>query len=130
MAAILIGGSILLAPYLNKSDSDISLQGSLRLCTITESTVAIGNQEATTVLAPGSRQWAIIQQPVNATNTPTISFDGAAVSGQGYHLATTTNTHLFPSELRFGFATDLPTANSVSVITDIASTTVTVISCK
>lgn len=133
IGAIFITGAILVAPYLNNSEpviqKEASFSASLRLCTVTESVVAIGHQEATTILAAGSHQWAIIQQPLNATNTASLSIGGTAVLGQGYSLgnATTSNAK---SELVFGFATNKPTNKSISMITSTGSTTVNVISCK
>ena len=102
--------------------------GSTRVCTITETKVAVGNEASTEVLSAGSRQWAVVQQPTNATNTTAFSFAGDAVIGSGYELypgsASTTDY------LKFGFATDLPTSASVEAITSTGSTTLKVIECK
>lgn len=94
-------------------------------CEVTETIVSVGHQAATQVLPQSSsRQWAIIQNPVAATNTPTITFSGTAVSGHGYQI-----NHASSSEFRFGMGTEIKTGNAVSVITDTGSTTVKVIQC-
>ncbi len=105
--------------------------GDLGLCSITESTTSIGNQASTLVLATSSsRQWAIIQQPTNATNTVTLSFSGfPAVSGRGYQLTPATTTSPV-DELALGFATQFRTYAPVRAITNTGSTTIKVIDCK
>src|SRR4051812_37080346 len=62
------------------------------LCNVTSSKVAIGNQLATTVLTAGSYQWAMIEQPVDATNTVSIAPGGTAVAGTGILLTPGTAT--------------------------------------
>lgn len=98
----------------------------VRLCTTTQTVVRIGNEASTKVLNAGSRQWAIIQQPANATNTVALSLSQASSTiTNGYKLNSGTTT-----ELRLGFATNLPTSNFVEAITSAGSTTVTVLECK
>ena len=101
----------------------------LAVCTVTESKVAVGHQLATTIVPAGARSWAIIQQPVNATNTVALSFGGTAVVGSGYQLANATTSN-YASELKLGFATDLPTGVAITARTSTGSTTLNVIYCK
>jgi len=94
--------------------------------------VNIGHQESVTVLAAGSRQWAILQQPQHATNTVSLSFGAtttASVAGQGFELTQATATSPVP-QLVVGFGTNLPTSDAITAITDSGSTTLKVISCK
>lgn len=107
--------------------SDGGSFGNVRLCTVTENLVALGHQEATTILGSAPRQWAIIQQPINATNTASLSFGGTAVSGRGIQLSTSTPT---PDSQIFGLATEKPYQGAISAITDTGSTTVKVIQCR
>jgi hypothetical protein len=98
----------------------------LRLCKVTQTVVAIGNQASTKILNAGARQWAIIQQPANATNTVALSLSQASSTiATGYKLNSGTTT-----EFRLGFATDIPTPNFVEAITSAGSTTITVLECK
>lgn len=97
-------------------------------CIVTERVVSVGHQAATQVLATStSRQWAIIQQPINATNTPTIAFSGLAVSARAFQLSTSSPTGI--PQFAFGLGTDIKTGNAVSVRTDSGTTTVKVIQC-
>lgn len=102
-----------------------------RDCDMTESIVSVGNQEATTVLtASGNRAWGVIKQPINATNTATVAFDGsAAVAGNGFELTEATSTSPVSQTPYFGLNADLPYTSSVSVITNSGSTTVKVLEC-
>lgn len=99
------------------------------LCDVTESTVAIGAQAATTVLAAGSYQWAAFVQPVNATNTVSLSLGGTAAAGNGYLLTPATSTSPVPSAV-FGFAANMPYRGSVTARTGTGSTTINVLSCR
>lgn len=132
IGAFVIALAVIVAPYLNTgSDSDVSFEGSLRLCNgaITETLVTLGNQSATTILTPGTRQWVIIQQPLNATNTLALSFGGTAVIGQGYELSVAT-TSIAMDEFSFGFSTKYPMRDAVSAISDTGSSTAKVLTCK
>lgn len=110
-------------------------QVELGVCTVTESKVSIGDQATTSILSDSSsRQWAIIRQPINATNTVALSTGSGATIGSGYELvpgndyaaghASTTD------EFRLGFSTELRTDQGLTAITDEGSTTVNVIDCK
>lgn len=98
-------------------------------CTVTHSVALVGHQESRTILSANSRRaWAVIQQPVSATNTVSLSLGGTATYGQGYHLyqaltASSTN------EMEFGLNTDLPYTGAVTAITAAASSTVLVTQC-
>ena len=93
-------------------------------CQVTESKVAIGHQAATQLLAQSSsRQWAIVQQPLNATNTVALSFAGSAVVGTGYELPAATTS------LTFGLGTDIRTGSAITARSSTGSTTVKVIQC-
>lgn len=126
----LIGAVILLSLFFLPSGNNNPLGTSLRVCTVTQGTIQIGNLASTEILSAGNRAWVIVQQPVNATNTVAISLDGTTAQiSEGYHLgdawATTT-----PSEFRMGFGTDITNQNSLNAITNLGSTTVNVISCR
>ena len=99
------------------------------LCDVTEATVAIGSQAATTVLIAGSYQWAAFLQPVNATNTVSLSLGGTAVSGKGYLLTPATTSSPVPSAV-FGFAPDMPYRGAVTARASAGSTTINVLSCR
>lgn len=99
-----------------------------RVCTMTQTVVAIGNQAPTTILAAANRQWAMIQQPENATNTVAVSFGGTPTVGSGLSLTRATSTSPVPS-FTFGNLTDFPYTGAVSVRTDNGSTTIKVIQC-
>jgi hypothetical protein len=116
-------GALLASKFLEKPA--LSTLGGVRLCTPTSSTVSVGHQFSATVLAAGSRDWAIIEQPANATNTVSLSIGGTAVAGSGYLLTPTTTP-----ELHLGFATEFPTSAAVTARTAAASSTVNVIECK
>lgn len=98
-------------------------------CDVTTTTVNIGHQLATTVLVAGSYQWVSIVQPINATNTVSVTLGGTAVAGQGFQLTPATTTSPVPS-LTVGFAVDRPYRGLISAKTNTGSTTVNVISCK
>lgn len=102
---------------------------SCAVSTVTPATV--GNQVSTTLLSSASnRAWAIIQQPLNATNTTSISFDegAAAVLGEGISLQTASTTDGI-SYMKFGLSTELPYTGAVTGITNTGSTTVQIIQC-
>jgi len=126
--AIAVGLAILFGYVgLQKKNDEPSL--GLAVCTVTESVVVVGHQQTRTVLDAGARSWAVIQQPLNATNTVSLSLGGTAVAGQGYQLANATTSN-YASELRLGFATDLPTGVAVTARTVSASSTLNVIVCR
>jgi hypothetical protein len=106
--------------------------GSLELgiCDVTETAAVIGDDNATVILHEDpSRQWAIIQQPLNATNTVSLSIGGTAAKNSGYVLSPATTTNV-ARELILGFSTDIRTADAVTAITSTASTTINVIDCN
>ena len=104
-----------------------------RDCDVTETTISVGHQLSTTVLsAKGRRAWAVIQQPINATNTVTVSFDGgtAAVDTQGYSLSINDgNSASTTDQVIFGLNTLFPYTGAVTAITASASSTLSIISC-
>lgn len=98
--------------------------------TATASTVAIGNQASTEIQGTTTdRAYLRIEQPLNATNTVSISInDVAAVIGRGLQLsnATTSNETNFHE---FGLTTVFPYTGAVKAITSTGSTTVVVTTC-
>lgn len=102
--------------------------GGYRVCTMTETVVAIGHQAPTTILAAANRQWAAIQQPENATNTAALSFGGTPTLGSGLSLTPATSTSPMPSFV-FGNLTPFPFTGAVSARTNNGSTTIKVIQC-
>jgi len=102
-------------------------------CTVTTIAVAtVGNQQSSTILATSSRRaWARIQQPINATNTVSISFNSSApatlTSGLQLTPATTTSADNY---IDFGINTDFPYTGGVTGLTNLGSTTVLVTSCN
>ncbi len=130
-------GALVLAFSIITFDSKKSLGNSISggsdaaACTFrTAQVVTVGNQAATTILgAQAMRAWAIIQLPLNATNTISISLAStSAVFGQGIQLSGTP-TSSPSSKLTFGLNTELPYAGAVSVITSTATTTILVNEC-
>lgn len=99
-------------------------------CTI--STVAqatVGHQLSSTILAANSRRaWAIIEQPLNATNTLSINFGATATVNTGLQLppATTTNE---TDHIELGINTNFPYTGDVMGITNNGSTTVRITQC-
>lgn len=97
---------------------------------VSTSTVAIGNEESTQVLASDARRaWAVIEQPTAATNTVSISLGSDAVDGQGFGLAPG-GASTTPDKLQIGLNTDFPYTGSVEAITSTGSTSVRVIDCR
>lgn len=139
MKNIFIGAAIVLITVFSlhftkgNDNEDVALQGlnttDCAVSTVTPATV--GDDISSTLLASAAnRAWAIIQQPLNATNTVSISFDegAAAVLGLGISLqnsSTTTGT----SYLKFGLSTDFPYAGAVTGITSTGSSTVQITQC-
>lgn len=104
--------------------------GAVPLCTVTHRLVAIGNGAAVQILAPGSRQWAIIQQPINATNTVALGIGTSSVIGRGFELSSSTNSASMPASFELGFGTAHPTSASTTAITSTGSSTIKVTECK
>lgn len=99
-------------------------------CEVSESFVAIGNGAATQLLAAdASRQWAIVQQPLNASNTVALSLAGSAVIGHGYELPNATSSNPMP-EFRYGFGTETRSGNALTARTGTGSTTIKVMQCS
>ena len=102
----------------------------LAVCNVTQTVKTIGHQYSTKILDRGARSQAIIQQPLNATNTVALSFDNASSTvARGYKLYPTISASTTDS-VKFGYATDIPLQNAVEAITSTGSTTITVIECK
>lgn len=126
-----IVGAIIIAPFLAKDEAKTADENlGTRVCTVTTSKVFVGASATSSLLSAGSRQWAVIQQPVNATNTLSINIGGTASSSVSYNLASTTPENVQPESFALGFATDFPTSALVTGWTDTGSTTATVIECK
>ncbi len=103
--------------------------GGITYCTVTTSKVSVGHQSAVTVLPAGIKDWAIIQQPIAATNTVTLNIGGTAVSGTGYLLASSSIT-VGKQELFLGEASHVPASDAVTAITNLGSTTLNVTYCR
>lgn len=109
----------------------------VRICTVTQSVVPIGHQFSAVVSTstPG-RQWAIIQQPLNATNTVSLAFGATAVAGQGFTLnrdvtgPASVDSASTTEYFKYGFATEFPMQTYVTARTSTGSTTVNLIECK
>lgn len=127
--AIIVGGSTAIALKLHDNRSTSTQSFGLAVCTVTTTLVSIGNQAATTILSGGARSWAIIQQPVNATNTVAASLGGTPTIGTGYELTPATSTSPV-SQLALGYSTPIPYQGAVSARTGTGSTTLKVIECK
>ena len=101
-------------------------------CTVSRITATTtANQLSTMVLGTTTRRaWAIIEQPVNATNTVALSFNHGApatlTSGIDLENASTTNGL---TEIRFGLNTDFPYTGSVYALTSTGSTTLKITEC-
>ena len=99
-------------------------------CTVSHSVATIGDDIASTILAANQkRAWATIQQPTNATNTPSLSFGGTAVLGQDFILDDVPTSTAERASITFGRNTDFPFVGAVSGITNLGSTTVNVTEC-
>jgi hypothetical protein len=124
ICALAIGAmaTVIIVSFVQKSQTFGSI--SLGTCQVTHSVASVGHQQTRTVLdASTRRQWAIVQQPANASNTVSLSFGGTAVAGQGYQLIAT-------SSIMLGFATDLRTGAAITARTASASSTVLVTTCQ
>lgn len=115
--------------FLNKNFGSIG-NVNTQSCSITETKAVVGHQLARTLLSANSRRaWAVIQQPVNASNTLQIDLGGTAVFGSGaYQLTSATSTNPV-SLITLGLSTDLPFTGAVTGITQSASSTVNVTEC-
>lgn len=105
-----------------------------RTCSVTTATsTLVGDDLSQTILsAYGLRAWAVIQQPINATNTVSLSFDegSAAVVGESYELTQSTTTALTKSQIVFGLNTDFPYTGAVTGITNLGTSTLLVTECR
>jgi len=126
----ILGGAIIFSSLWSVKEEK-TLEGiSDSSCTITHTTTAIGNELATTALASApNRAWAVIEQPVNATNTVSVNLGGTAVSGAGYILLDIATSTGSADRLTFGLNAELPYAGAVSVITNVGSSTIRTTQC-
>lgn len=122
-------GLVVIFGFIAYKNSGSSPNLGLAVCTPTTTVMPVGHQESRTVLSAGARTWAVIQQPLNATNTVSLSLGGTAVAGQGYNLANAT-TSSYATELRVGYGTDFSFQGAITAITASASSTVNVIVCR
>jgi hypothetical protein len=99
-------------------------------CTASSSRMIVGNQASTQILdARGRRSYALIQQPLNATNTVAVSITSSAPAfGSGISLANAT-TSIYETSLEVGLNTDLAYTGAVSVLTSTGSSTLQVTEC-
>ena len=128
IVAILIAFGIGLSPV---GDAVLGGAGGLSAnsCTVTQTTVSVGDDISSTMLASAvNRAWATITQVRTsagvASSSVSLSFGGTATVGNGYVLSTTT------PEATFGLNTDYPFTGAVTGITNgTASGTVLVTQC-
>lgn len=123
--ALGLAGYMGIATYLKVANAEPQLSGATSQCDVTETTVAIGHQLATTILAAGSYQWAAFVMPVNATNTVSLLPGGTVTAGHGFQLTPTTTPQLV-----LGFAPNMPYRGAVTARSSTGSTTINVISCR
>lgn len=102
-------------------------------CTASSSSITIGDDISTQVLASSSRRaWATISLGNNATNTVSVAWnDVTAVHNTGTLLngAVTNGASTTPS-ISFGLNTDFPYTGAVKVITNFSTTTLLVTQCN
>ena len=105
-----------------------------RECTVsTVEAATVGDDVSSTILAEYSnRAWAIIEQPTNATNTVSVSFDegAAATVNGGVQLTPATTTSSKQATEPFGLNTDFAYTGAVTGITSTGSTTVRITECR
>lgn len=128
LGLILVG---LLLGYTRPALAGISSISS-QSCTVSTVVAApVGNQISSTLLSGNSRRaWAIIQQPINASNTVSVAFNAgtAATLTSGIQLTQATTTSPLV-EITFGLNTDFPYTGAVTGITASASSTVNITQC-
>lgn len=100
-------------------------------CNTTSSVVQIGNQASTQLSASSSRRsFMQIEQPINATNTVSLSLSvSAAVSGSGPQLTPATSTSPV-AIMMYGLNTDMNYIGPVQAITNSGSSTIVVTQCN
>lgn len=102
-------------------------------CTsMTVTQVPIGNQVSTAILATSSRRaYVLLEEPVNATNTISIStnFGAPAVLNGGMSLTPATSTSPVPL-IELGLNTELPYTGGITAITGSGSTTISITNCN
>jgi hypothetical protein len=133
IASLLIAGAVLLVGWASFATEKANLAGvSTTKCSVSTDTVkTIGNQLSSTILsANGTRAWAKIQMPSNATNTAAFSFDeGAAATLSSGTLLGQVNATTTTNEITFGLSTPFPYTGAITGLTNLGSTTVHVVEC-
>lgn len=127
LITLVIFGAVFLSQKMGYGSASTLATPSCTISTVTAATV--GHQVSSTILASnGRRAWAIIEQPLNATNTLSINFGAAATVNSGIQLppATTTNES---DKITLGLDTDFPYTGDVMGITNNGSTTVRITQC-
>lgn len=99
-------------------------------CTASSTKVFVGHQASTEVLqSKGRRAWALIQQPLNATNTVAVSVTSASPAfGSGISLASATTSE-YKTSLEVGLNTDFAYTGAVTVLTSTGSSTLQITEC-
>lgn len=138
IATSIVFGLLVISSILTNIDEDKSLQyrplssginTNKSSCTLTQTRVGVGHQLSTTILSANSaRAWAMVMQPLNATNTVAIGLGSTAVFGDGVSLQNASTTNGFTS-FKFGLNTELPYVGAVTALTSTGSTTLQVIQC-
>jgi hypothetical protein len=113
-----------------KTDAFSSVAGS-GCNVVSTTTINIGNQTATTIVASAANNaYVLIQQPVNATNTVALGLGAnASLTGSGIKLAPG-GASTSPDSQAFGLNAPMPYTGSVSAITNLGSTTLGVTICR
>src|SRR4029077_9648570 len=134
LAVVLLGLAVGLYTYVFRQEGPVGASGAplQQGCIVsTSSSVVIGNQFSEWLWPTTTRRaWAKIQQPLNASNTVSISFrhGAAATLSSPNQLTMATSTNPVPI-LLFGIETDIPYQGPVRALTNIGSTTVFVQQC-
>src|SRR3990167_4030696 len=134
IASLIIAGAVLLvgwASFATEKAQNLSGVSTTKCSVSTDTVKTIGHQLSSTILsANGTRAWAKIQMPSNATNTAAFSFDeGAAATLSSGTLLGELNATTTTNEITFGLSTPFPYTGAITGITNLGSTTVHVIEC-
>jgi len=101
-------------------------------CSIVSSSyVTVGAGASSQILAASSRRaYAVIEQPLAATNTVALNFGSAATLTSGIILSAGSASTTDPDRIEVGLNTPFAYTGAVNAITTIGSTTLRVIDCK
>lgn len=134
-ALFVMGAILLLAGIFNfKNDpafSGVSSSASTECTIVSSTTVGIGNQTSTEIVASAKNNaYVIISQPVNATNTVALGFGATASLASSAVKLASTSTTVSPGTFVAGLNSDFPYTGSIQAITSTGSTTIGVTVCR